>query len=86
MIIPPNMRRGGSQHILPADIPADVYAKCQDYSVKAHQALGCRGVSRADFRYDDETGDLVLLEVNTQPGMTGTSLVPRSRGPCGVEL
>ena len=70
---------GGSQHILPADIPADVYRKCQQYSLLAHKALGCRGVSRADFRYDDThgpNGELILLEINTQPGMTGTSLVP----------
>ena len=70
---------GGSKHILPADIPNDVYRKCQQYSIMAHQALGCRGVSRADFRYNDQPGgdgELVLLEVNTQPGMTGTSLVP----------
>jgi D-alanine-D-alanine ligase len=70
---------GGSQHILPADIPVDVYRKCQQYSLLAHQALGCRGVSRADFRYDDtpgSNGELILLETNTQPGMTGTSLVP----------
>jgi D-alanine-D-alanine ligase len=68
---------GGSQHILPAQIPADIYAMCQDYALRAHKALGCRGVSRADFRYDDRgTGELILLEVNTQPGMTGTSLVP----------
>lgn len=71
--------KGGSTHILPADIPKDIYRKCQHYALLAHQALGCRGVSRADFRYDDTpggTGDLILLEVNTQPGMTGTSLVP----------
>ena len=70
---------GGSQHILPADIPKDVYRKCQQYSLQAHRALGCRGVSRSDFRYDDThgtAGELILLEINTQPGMTGTSLVP----------
>ncbi len=70
---------GGSEHILPANIPNDVYRKCQKYSLQAHMALGCRGVSRSDFRYDDtnsEKGELILLEVNTQPGMTGTSLVP----------
>jgi D-alanine-D-alanine ligase len=68
---------GGSQHILPAQIPADIYERCRHYALLAHDALGCRGVSRADFRYDDEgTGELILLEVNTQPGMTGTSLVP----------
>jgi D-alanine-D-alanine ligase len=71
--------QGGSQHIFPADIPKDVYRKCQNYALTAHRALGCRGVSRADFRYDDtlgSNGDLILLEINTQPGMTGTSLVP----------
>lgn len=70
---------GGSEHILPAQIPNDVYRKCQKYALQAHKALGCRGVSRADFRYDDtisEKGELILLEVNTQPGMTGTSLMP----------
>ena len=74
---------GGSQHILPADIPADVYARCQHYALAAHEALGCRGVSRADFRYDDRTGELILLEVNTQPGMTGTSLVPELAAHAG---
>ncbi|MEI8180348.1 D-alanine--D-alanine ligase [Aestuariivirga sp.] len=67
---------GGSQHILPARIPADIYRKCQDYALAAHNSLGCRGVSRTDFRYDEKAGDLIVLEVNTQPGMTGTSLVP----------
>ncbi len=70
---------GGSQHILPAEIPNEIYRKCQQYAIMAHQALGCRGVSRADFRYNDTPGgegELILLEVNTQPGMTGTSLVP----------
>lgn len=71
--------QGGSKHILPADVPPEIYGKCQKYSILAHQALGCRGVSRSDFRYDDtaESGhELFLLEINTQPGMTGTSLVP----------
>ena len=70
---------GGSVHVLPAEIPRDVYRKLQQYALAAHQALGCKGVSRADFRYDDtpgSDGELILLEVNTQPGMTGTSLVP----------
>jgi D-alanine-D-alanine ligase len=69
---------GGSKHILPAEIPYEVYRKCQQYALMAHQALGCRGISRADFRYNDISpeGELILLEVNTQPGMTGTSLVP----------
>jgi D-alanine-D-alanine ligase len=77
---------GGSQHILPADIPNDVYRKVQQYSIMAHQALGCRGVSRADFRYNDTPGgegELILLEVNTQPGMTSTSLVPELAAHAG---
>ena len=74
---------GGSQHILPARIPADIYRKCQDYALAAHNSLGCRGVSRADFRYDEKAGDLIVLEVNTQPGMTGTSLVPELAAHAG---
>ena len=77
---------GGSQHILPADIPKEVYRKCQQYTIMAHQALGCRGVSRADFRYNDQISgeiELILLEVNTQPGMTGTSLVPELAAHAG---
>ena len=68
---------------MPAQIPADVYRKCQDYALAAHNALGCRGVSRTDFRHDDKTGDLIVLEVNTQPGMTGTSLVPELAAHAG---
>ena len=67
---------GGSKHILPADIPAAVRAAVQTHTLAAHQALGCRGVSRSDFRWDEAKADLVFLEVNTQPGMTPTSLVP----------
>jgi D-alanine-D-alanine ligase len=70
---------GGSRHILPADIPPEIYRRCQQYALTAHRTLGCRGVTRADFRYDDRQGsdgELILLEINTQPGMTGTSLVP----------
>ncbi len=70
---------GGSVHQLPAKLKPDVYQLVRQYTLKAHQALGCRGVSRADFRFDDTpggTGELICLEVNTQPGMTGTSLVP----------
>lgn len=74
---------GGSQHIYPADIPENVYADCQRYALAAHHALGCRGVSRSDFRYDEKTGELILLEVNTQPGMTGTSLVPELAAHAG---
>jgi len=70
---------GGSKHLLPAPVPADVYEEVRRLSLAAHQALECRGVSRADFRYDDTkpgTEGLFCLEVNTQPGMTQTSLVP----------
>ena len=70
---------GGSKHVLPAQISPNVYQLIQKLSLAAHQALGCRGVSRSDFRFDDREGDsgeLVCLEVNTQPGMTETSLVP----------
>jgi len=70
---------GGSKHVLPADILPNIYQKIQTLSLKAHQSIGCRGVSRSDFRWDDRgngTGELIWLEVNTQPGMTPTSLLP----------
>ncbi len=78
---------GGSAHICPADLPPDVYAEAERIAVAAHKALGCRGVSRADFRYDDTSGApgrLYLLEVNTQPGMTPTSLVPDAARAAGI--
>lgn len=69
---------GGSQHVLPADLSPDVYQLVQKYTIAACRALGCRGAARADFRYDETDGasELICLEVNTQPGMTETSLVP----------
>lgn len=69
---------GGSWHVLPAEIPTDIAKLCLDHALRAHQVLGCRGVSRTDFRWDEARGadGLVLLETNTQPGMTPTSLVP----------
>jgi D-alanine-D-alanine ligase len=70
---------GGSDHLTPAPVPTAIYEEALDIGLRAHQALGCRGVSRADLRYDDTPkggGRLCLLEVNTQPGMTPTSLVP----------
>jgi D-alanine-D-alanine ligase len=70
---------GGSRHIVPAPINGEIYAQAMELSERAHNALGCRGVSRTDFRYDDtggEPGLLYMLEINTQPGMTPTSLVP----------
>lgn len=67
---------GGSRHVLPAVLPPHVFEAALRESERAHVALGCRGVTRSDFRYDDLNDDLVLLEVNTQPGMTPTSLAP----------
>ncbi len=75
---------GGSIHRLPADIPPHVFAAALRESERAHGALGCRGVSRSDFRYDDVKDALVLLEVNTQPGMTPTSLVPEQAAYVGM--
>jgi D-alanine-D-alanine ligase len=78
---------GGSLHTLPAPIHPDAAAEAMRVAVEAHRALGCRGISRADFRYDDtagEPGRLVLLEVNTQPGMTRTSLVPEQAAHRGI--
>lgn len=77
---------GGSQHILPAEISPFVYQEVQKLSLRAHQALGCKGVSRADFRFDEQPGgggELICLEVNTQPGMTETSLVPEIAAHAG---
>ena len=75
---------GGSRHLLPAPIPAGVYAEVQRLSLAAHRALGCRGISRADFRYDDGEVGLACLEVNTQPGMTEVSLVPELAAHAGI--
>lgn len=81
--------QGGSRHVIPAQIPDDVAERARVLAVKAHQALGCRGVSRTDFRYDDTpggTGELIVLEVNTQPGMTSTSLVPEQAAHVGMSF
>ena len=81
--------KGGSIHILPAEILPNIYQRIQQLALRAHKALGCRGVSRSDFRYDDQpggTGELVLLEVNTQPGMTETSLVPEMAAYAGFSF
>jgi D-alanine-D-alanine ligase len=77
---------GGSRHILPADLPPKVTEEALDLALKAHQVLGCRGVTRTDFRYDDTgpTSRLVLIETNTQPGMTPTSLVPEQAAHQGI--
>lgn len=79
---------GGSKHVLPAEVPPAVEARCFELALKAHQALGCRGVSRSDFRYDEAAKgeQLFFLEINTQPGMTGTSLVPEQAAYCGISF
>ena len=77
---------GGSRHIVPAPIQPKIYDKVQKMALRAHAALGCRGVTRTDFRYNDragEEGELVCLEINTQPGMTPTSLAPEQARHAG---
>jgi D-alanine-D-alanine ligase len=81
--------KGGSIHILPAPLKGNIYQFVQELALKAHRALGCRGVSRSDFRFDDRpegNGELVILEVNTQPGMTETSLVPEIAASAGFSF
>jgi D-alanine-D-alanine ligase len=79
---------GGSTHVVPADIPAEITEACMEYALRAHQALGCRGLTRTDFRWDDSRGlaGLVLLETNTQPGMTATSLSPEQAQVMGISF
>ena len=77
-------KAGGSRHVVPADLPEKVTERALDYALRAHQTLGCAGASRTDFRYDDETDTLIILEVNTQPGMTPTSLLPEQAAYCGI--
>jgi D-alanine-D-alanine ligase len=77
---------GGSRHILPADIPAKIAEAVKRHTLAAHRALGCRGVSRCDFRWDEAKGELAFLEINTQPGMTPTSLVPELAQYAGVSF
>ena len=77
---------GGSRHVIPADLPEDVTEEILEAALIAHNALGCRGVTRSDFRYDDKTGRVVILETNTQPGMTPTSLVPEQAAHIGVSF
>ena len=77
---------GGSEHILPANLPNPISQACLAYGLKAHRALGCRGVTRTDFRWDESKGlqGIFILELNTQPGMTPTSLVPEQALYCGI--
>jgi D-alanine-D-alanine ligase len=83
---------GGSAHILPAELPQEIFVKACVWSEHAFNVLGCRGVARADFRYDDtqseegDPGELVMLEINTQPGMTPTSLVPEQAAYKGISF
>lgn len=77
-------KAGGSRHVVPAELPESVTERALDYALRAHQILGCSGASRTDFRYDDETDTLIVLEVNTQPGMTPTSLLPEQAAYCGI--
>ncbi len=79
--------KGGSLHVLPAEIKPKIYHDVQNLALRAHRALGCRGVTRADFRFDPdegEDGELICLEVNTQPGMTETSLTPEMAAHAGI--
>ena len=79
---------GGSHHVIPADLPKDIFDMCMDYALRAHKALGCRGLSRTDFRWDESLGltGLILLETNTQPGMTPTSLAPEQAAHVGMDF
>jgi len=79
---------GGSKHVVPAQLPDGIFQACLEYALKAHAVLGCRGISRTDFRWDETRGlkGLVLLETNTQPGMTPTSLSPEQAEAVGISF
>ncbi len=79
---------GGSTHTVPAQVPQQIFDLCMEYALRAHQVLGCRGISRSDFRWDDSRGvdGLYLLETNTQPGMTPTSLSPEQGEKTGLSF
>lgn len=81
-------KAGGSRHEIPARLPQEITDACLDYALRAHRALGCRGLSRTDFRWDEARGlqGLILLETNTQPGMTPTSLAPEQAAHCGLSF
>ena len=81
-------RVGGSRHVVPAQVPDEIFAACMDYALRAHRVLGCRGLSRTDFRWDEARGldGLVVLELNTQPGMTPTSLSPEQAQAEGISF
>ena len=77
---------GGSEHVVPAKLPREIFSACLDYALKAHEVMGCRGISRTDFRWDEDRGldGLILLETNSQPGMTPTSLSPEQAEAVGI--
>ena len=79
---------GGSRHVIPAQVPEEITRACEDYALRAHRAMGCRGLSRTDFRWDETRGlkGLFLLEINTQPGMTPTSLAPEQAAHQGISF
>ncbi|SLN11259.1 D-alanine--D-alanine ligase B [Roseovarius albus] len=79
---------GGSRHVVPAEVPQEIFDACMEYAIKAHEVLGCRGVSRTDYRWDDARGldGLIILETNTQPGMTPTSLSPEQAQHVGISF
>ena len=79
---------GGSRHVIPAQVPDEIARACEDYALRAHKAMGCRGLSRTDFRWDETRGlnGLFLLEINTQPGMTPTSLAPEQAAHRGISF
>lgn len=79
-------KTGGSRHVVPAKLPTEISDACLEFALRAHVALGCRGLSRTDFRWDEAhgTAGLILLETNTQPGMTPTSLAPEQAAYCGI--
>ncbi|MFP7673747.1 D-alanine--D-alanine ligase [Marivita sp. S0852] len=81
-------KEGGSRHVVPAEVPDEITNACLDYARRAHDALGCRGVTRTDFRWDEARGldGLILLETNTQPGMTPTSLTPEQATHVGMSF
>ena len=79
---------GGSKHVVPAKLPDEIFQACLNYALKAHETLGCRSLSRTDFRWDETRGisGLILLETNTQPGMTPTSLSPEQAAAVGISF
>jgi len=77
---------GGSFHEIPAQIPTVITQQAMNWALKAHQIIGCKGISRSDFRYDPNTSELFMLEINTQPGMTKTSLAPEQCAFCNINM